>query len=62
LALKDFGVALSNAPAAIQQQWEQAGMLSALTVLDQLQQLGYKLEQGVEVASVRPGGGGVAGW
>lgn len=51
-ALQDSGPALSDAPEGIRQQWEAAGMLSALTVLDQLQGLGYRLEQGVTVAAV----------
>lgn len=54
-ALQDSGPALSDAPDGIRQQWEAAGMLSALTVLHQLQKLGYQLEQGLAVAAVSVG-------
>jgi hypothetical protein len=53
LTLQDIeaagGPLLAGFPPGMQQQWEQAGMLSALTVLQQLQQAGYKLQHGVGV-------------
>jgi hypothetical protein len=48
-ALQEFKSDLSDAHPALRQQWEEAGMISALTVLEQLQQSGYMLEQGVPV-------------
>jgi hypothetical protein len=56
-ALQEFKSDLSDAHPALRQQWEEAGMASALTVLDQLQQSGYNLEQGVQV----PVGQGLGG-
>lgn len=53
LTLQDIeaagGPLLADFPPGMQQQWEQAGMISALTVLQQLQQAGYKLQHGVGV-------------
>ena len=46
---EDFASGLSNANPLMLQYWEEAGPLPALFVLEQLQKLGYKLEQGVEV-------------